>query len=83
MNGGGDEAETGCKHQLTRISEALGLPVSAFFGDDPGTLMATGMGDQAEAYLLKLIAAYLREATPETRNRFVRSVEAMLNTGFR
>ncbi|MER2193788.1 hypothetical protein [Methylobacterium brachiatum] len=68
MRQGSDKPAAVSRDRLSNISDALGLPVSAFYG----------AGDETESYLLKLVAAYLDAAKPEARARFVGAVEALL-----
>ncbi|WP_167367809.1 hypothetical protein [Methylobacterium pseudosasicola] len=52
--------------------------MSTFFGASSDPTTAHDLEDEAEAYLLRLVASYLREAEPEARCRFAASVEALL-----
>ena len=63
--------------RLARISDALDLPLSVFYGGGQDAAVAQG-ADEGTGYLLALIAAYLRDAKPEARRRFLQSVEALI-----
>jgi hypothetical protein len=68
MTQGSDEPADESRSRLKKISDALGLPVSAFYS----------AGDETETYVLKLVTAYLEGAKPEARTRFAGAVTALL-----
>ena len=76
-----DNADAGCSSRLARISDALGVPLTTFF--DAGQATVSDSEKEAEAYLLHLIAAFLRDADAEARRRFVTSIEAVLQVDTR
>ncbi|CAM2892922.1 MULTISPECIES: hypothetical protein [Methylobacterium] len=73
-----DETRTEPSERLARISDALDLPISVFFGGGQDAAVAQGAADAGTAYLLALIAAYLKDAKPEARRSFLQSVEALI-----
>ncbi|KNY19424.1 hypothetical protein [Methylobacterium sp. ARG-1] len=68
MGQGSDKPAAESRDRLRNISDALGVPVAAFYS----------AGDETESYLLKLVAAYLDAAKPEVRARFIGAIEALL-----
>lgn len=75
-----DGADTAMTERLARISAALRLSVSVFFGSGSSSRSTHGSEGEAQSYLLKLIEAHLWQACPDERGHFQASVEALLHS---
>jgi ABC-type phosphate/phosphonate transport system substrate-binding protein len=66
---------------LGRISDALGVPVAAFFGSNAD--MSESLRHQREEQVLGIVRAYLRQVDREAARRFVTAVQALVETDVR
>ncbi|KST56993.1 hypothetical protein AO398_26210 [Methylobacterium sp. GXS13] len=74
-----DEREV--RGMLARISDALGVPVAAFFGSNAD--MPESLRHQREEQVLRVVRAYLREIDHEAARRFITAVQALVETDVR
>lgn len=63
---------------LSRIAQALGVPVSRFYAGD-GELQASDQSKLDDTAVLALVRAYLRAAEPATRRHFVEEVTSLVD----
>ena len=61
---------------LTRISDALGIPVAAFHGCGADADVREQLQRMREAQVLTLVRSYLHDVDREARQRFVAAVQA-------
>jgi len=73
--------ETDVRGMLARISDALGVPVAAFFGSNVN--VAEHLRRQQEEQVLGVVRAYLRGIDREAARRFVTAVQALVETDVR
>ena len=75
-----DLASPEIRGRLFDISDALGVPVSAFY--EPGIASSTpcGAGEAAEFTLLTLVGVQLSGSTPAARRRFAQALRTLLET---
>ncbi|MGU3282216.1 hypothetical protein [Methylobacterium mesophilicum] len=72
-----DEREV--RGSLARISDALGIPVVAFYGFDADAV--EHLQREEEVRVLAVVRAYLRKVDHDAARRFITAVQGLVETG--